>query len=63
MIDHGKTGYVAKYKDAEDLAHGIVWSLFEANKIGLSQTARIKVLSRYGEERITHLYGNIYTEK
>lgn len=60
MIDHGKTGYVAKYKDAEDLAQGIEWSLFKADGDKLSQDAREKVVARYGEERVANLYRDIY---
>ena len=31
MISHGTNGYVAAYKDAEDLANGILWTLYQAD--------------------------------
>ena len=31
MIDHQKNGYVANYRDADDLAQGMFWVLEEAD--------------------------------
>ena len=41
-----------KYKDAGDLANGLHWTLFEADQQLLSENAREKVLSEYGEEKV-----------
>ena len=60
MISHGKNGYVAKYKDAEDLANGILWSLYKADAETLSANAREKVLTEYAEENIIKHYLSIY---
>jgi glycosyltransferase involved in cell wall biosynthesis len=60
MIDHQKTGYVAEYKNVEDLAKGICWTLFEANSETLSANAREKVVKEYGQEKIAKRYIEIY---
>lgn len=58
MIDHQKNGYVAKYKDAEDLARGIEWIL--SAKIDLGAVARKKVLNTYSEEKVAKQYIELY---
>jgi glycosyltransferase involved in cell wall biosynthesis len=60
MIDHQKTGYVAEYKNAKDLAKGIYWTLFEADSETLSVNAREKTLSKYAQEKIAKRYIEIY---
>lgn len=63
MIDHRKNGYVAEYKDADDLTQGLQWILFEADFRQLSENARKKVLSEYAEEIIVNRYLTIYAEQ
>ena len=60
MIDHQKTGYVAEYKNAEDLAKGIYWTLFESDNKTLSTNAREKALSEYSQEKIAKQYIELY---
>ncbi len=60
MIDHLKMGYVAEYKNAEDLAKGLLWTLFEADSETLSANAREKVLLDYTQEKIAKKYTEIY---
>lgn len=62
MIEHKSTGYLAKYKDTEDLAKGLNWILFEANTETLSANARKKVLNSYRQNKIAKLYKSIYEE-
>ena len=62
MIDHHRSGYVAKYKDAGDLANGLHWTLFEADQQLLSENAREKVLSEYAEEKVVNRYLRVYAE-
>lgn len=62
MIEHKLTGYVAKYKDTEDLTNGLNWTLFEADSETLSTNAREKVLNSYRQSKIAKLYKNIYEE-
>ena len=60
MIDHKQNGYVARYKDAEDLAHGLMWVLEEADAKALTENARNKVVGNYSEEMIAKSYLKIY---
>ena len=61
MISHKKNGYLVKYKDAEDLANGILWTLYQADTETLSANAREKVLQEYAQESIVMQYKDIYT--
>ncbi|MEA5062616.1 MAG: glycosyl transferase, partial [Petrimonas sp.] len=56
-------GYVAEYKNAEDLADGLLWTLFEADFRLLSENAREKVLSEYAQEKIVNRYLKVYEER
>lgn len=60
MIDHRENGYVAKYKNSEDLAEGIEWPLFKADYKQLSINARRKVLKRYSMRSVANQYKQIY---
>ncbi|MDR1517920.1 MAG: glycosyltransferase [Dysgonamonadaceae bacterium] len=60
MIDHKKNGYVCQYQDAEALAKGILWTLFEADYRVLSINAREKVLLNYSQEIVSGKYLKIY---
>jgi glycosyltransferase involved in cell wall biosynthesis len=59
MIDHQENGYVAQYKDAEDFAHGILWTL-SADYETLSRQARNKVMVTYSENAVAHKYMEVY---
>ena len=60
MVEHQVNGYLAKEKDAEDLANGIQWCV-ENNKDGkLSADARKKVMENYTIERVGELYKRVY---
>lgn len=61
MISHKKNGYLVKYKDAEDLANGILWTLYQADTETLSANAREKVLQEYAQESIAMQYKDIYS--
>lgn len=60
MIDHRINGYVAEYQDAQDLADGLLWTLFEANSEILSANARRKVTEEYAQEKVAYQYKEIY---
>ncbi len=60
MIYHTINGYVAQYRNAEDLARGIRWILFEADSEELSENARSKVVMDYAQEKIANRYLQIY---
>jgi len=58
MIDHKQNGYVAKYKDAEDLANGISYVI--KNQTILGAKAREKVINSYSEDKIAEKYIKVY---
>ncbi len=60
MIDHRKNGYVAKYKDADDLAVGIYWTLFEAAQEQLSNQCIAKVSHQYSQSSVAIKYIEVY---
>lgn len=60
MIDHLLNGYVAKYKDVEDLSQGIEWVLENDDK--LSEFCIKKVHSAYSEEIVTRNYISLYKQ-
>ena len=62
MIDHRQNGYVAKYRDAADLAAGISWVLGEADRGTLSQKALRKVHTNYSEQAVALQYTEVYHE-
>ena len=55
MINHLKNGYVAKYKDTEDLAKGIIWIL-EQDPAILSKPAVGKVEENYAQSIVAEKY-------
>ena len=60
MIDHLENGYLANYKDSEDLAKGILYVLDEKNHQRLADNARKKIILCYGEEAVASRYIEIY---
>ena len=60
MIDHEKSGYLAKYKSSEDLAKGIYWILFNADYQSLANNSRQKVLENYSEKVVAEKYKKVY---
>ena len=61
-IDHLKNGYVAAYRNAEDLARGIRWILCEADYDSLSAAAVKKVSRCYSQQSVALKYTEIYNE-
>ncbi len=60
MIDHKQNGYVASYKDVQDLANGLLWVLQKSATEALSDNARNKVVENYSETTIAKKYTDIY---
>lgn len=60
MVEHQVNGYLAKEKDAEDLAQGIRWCLENNREGALSQAARKKVMENYTVERVGEMYVEVY---
>lgn len=61
-IDHKLNGYVAEYKDAEDLSKGISWILNNADAEMLSKAAVHKVVTTYSQQAVSMKYINIYNK-
>ena len=59
MIDHQANGYVARYRDAQDFANGIVWTL-RADRDTLTRLARNKVMTTYSESAVASQYIKVY---
>ncbi len=60
IIDHKKDGYLARYKDPEDLARGIRWALSHADDMSLKEACAQKVKDRYRESVVAEKYINLY---
>lgn len=60
MIDHKINGYVAKYKDSEDLAVGIQWVLENSISDYLKLACLNKVKSSYSESVVADKYLTLY---
>ena len=60
MIDHKANGYVAGYKDANDLAMGITWVLENPDNLDISQSCIDKVEKNYSEKVVTEKYIQLY---
>lgn len=60
MIGHKKNGYVASYKDTDDLAAGIDWVLNKADRDELFRNARRKVEKNYSEAVVAKQYIQLY---
>jgi Glycosyltransferase len=60
-IDHKKNGYVAQYRDADDLARGILWVL-EADQEELSTQCLRKVAQNYSPSAVAIRYTEVYNQ-
>ena len=61
-IEHQKNGYVAAYRDAQDLARGLRWILAEADYEALSKAAVTKVKRCYSQQSVALKYAEVYNE-
>ena len=62
MIDHQKNGYVATYRDVDDLMQGIHWVLNEADKQALERECIYKVSHNYSQHAVALRYIEVYNE-
>lgn len=62
MIDHQRNGYVAAYRDVDDLMLGIHWVLDEADKQTLARECIYKVSHNYSQHAVALRYIEIYNE-
>ena len=59
-IDHRRTGYVARYRDAGDLARGLHWLLYEADSERLAKECVRKVMQCYSQTAVAVRYTEVY---
>jgi glycosyltransferase involved in cell wall biosynthesis len=62
MIDHQQNGYVAEFRNADDLAAGIGWVLDGADYGQLSANAVHKVNTRYSQQSVASKYIEVYNQ-
>ena len=62
MIDHQKNGYVANYKDVNDLSAGIYTILSEADQDRISYECRHKVELNYSQHAVAMKYIEVYNQ-
>lgn len=60
MIDHQETGYVAEYRNAESLATGIKWALYEADLHRVREACLRKVAHNYSQQSVALRYIDVY---
>jgi glycosyltransferase involved in cell wall biosynthesis len=60
MISHQVNGYLATFKSTQDLAKGIVWTLFNSDYQLLCDQARKKAIETYSPEISAQKYINLY---
>ena len=62
VIEHKKTGYLAKYKDEDDFINGILWSLDNLNNNLLGKEARKNIIDKFSYEKISEKYIELYNQ-
>ena len=60
IIEHQKTGYLAKAFDTRDLANGITWVLQQDGSNKLGNNARERAVEKFSEKKISEAYLDIY---
>jgi glycosyltransferase involved in cell wall biosynthesis len=62
MIDHLQNGYVARLRDAADLATGIHWVLFDTGYADLVKLCQHKVATNYSQQSVAVKYIEVYNQ-
>ena len=60
IIEHQKTGYLAKPFEIEDLANGILWFLSHPDKKHLNNYTREQAVLKFSQKKVAEEYFNIY---
>lgn len=65
LVDHQKTGYIARYKDADDLVAGVHWMLSRspAEQIAMREAAVAKILSGFTLDHMIDQYLELYKKE
>ena len=59
-IDHRQNGYVADYRNSEDLARGLWWVLKECDSAAVSKACLQKVSQCYSQQSVAKRYIEVY---
>ena len=63
VIEHQKTGYLAKAGDGQDLANGITWVLESVSQSNvLNQAARKRAIEKFSYPVVAQQYQYIYSK-
>lgn len=62
MIDHGRDGYLARYRDEADFLHGIRSLLLADDYAAIARAARESALRNYAAETVARRYQAVYEE-
>ncbi|WP_343695595.1 glycosyltransferase family 4 protein [Flavobacterium sp.] len=62
IVEHFKTGYLARPFEKEDLANGIQWVLNDDNHKQLSVNSRTKIVENFSSSIVTENYMKLYDE-
>ena len=60
IVQHRRTGYLAKSFDTEDLARGIKWVLEEGSRTAINAQAREKAVRNFSSTVVSAKYINLY---
>ncbi len=60
IVEHQKTGYLAKAFDTRDLANGITWVLEQSDSNKMGNNARERAVENFSEKKISEDYVSIY---
>ena len=60
IIEHQKTGYLAKPFEIEDLTNGILWFLSHPDKKHLNNYTREQAVLKFSQKKVADEYFNIY---
>ena len=61
-IDHLRTGYVARPRDASDLARGLRWLLYDADREAMAKECVRKVRRCYSPDAVAVKYTEVYQQ-
>lgn len=61
IVQHKRTGYLARAFDTDDLAYGIVWVLAHVGTQRLGKQAREQAIARFSNPVVAEGYRQIYT--
>ena len=60
IVEHHKTGYLAKAFDTEDFAKGIAWVLDAKNKKLLDKQSRVSAVEKFSQQVVIEQYHTVY---